>query len=458
MKKKLGELLIEAGATTAADLNAALAAQRAGGAGRRVGALLLGAKKISASALARALAVQFELPFTQIPAVTSDVARLVPADYQIQNRLVAFKVDTDGKSQRVHLAVDDPTNLAVIDELRFQMRQVMVVYVAAQDDVDNALEALKGDGLEEIQPEPADDDLGDPFVIDAPPVPAAAPPGDLPDEWAAPAPVEDLFAGLMPSSAPAAPEPPKVSIIHFGGAAAKSGVFPPVAVVAAPVPIELVITPTVPVPAVRFSPPAPAPAAPAPLPSPDPSQAMVWPIDLEQTPALEAEPSADVDLTEDEPDDGGQDVDVSLDDAESAPEPAATSKDILAAADALEARLLTPRPSTLSVTAVTAPRPLPLAVTVTTPPPNHTVETVARAVRPLAPVSLVTPVPGRASLEFSEEDLKVLDSLEKIAAGAEPDEASEKVKPARMVASLIRLLIKKNVIHELEFLDELTRK
>ncbi len=32
------------------------------------------------------------------------------------------------------------------------------------------------------------------------------------------------------------------------------------------------------------------------------------------------------------------------------------------------------------------------------------------------------------------------------------------MRPAQMVASLIRLLIKKGVIHELEFLDELSRK
>ena len=43
--------------------------------------------------------------------------------------------------------------------------------------------------------------------------------------------------------------------------------------------------------------------------------------------------------------------------------------------------------------------------------------------------------------DISEEDLKVLEDLERIADGAEATLHTEKVKPARMVASLIRLLI-----------------
>jgi hypothetical protein len=65
---------------------------------------------------------------------------------------------------------------------------------------------------------------------------------------------------------------------------------------------------------------------------------------------------------------------------------------------------------------------------------------------------------GRARLEFTEEDLRILDSIDRMAAGAEELAEVEKVRPARMVASLVRLLIRKGVIHELEFLEELTRK
>ncbi|MFP2933234.1 hypothetical protein ACLESO_50435, partial [Pyxidicoccus sp. 3LG] len=60
--------------------------------------------------------------------------------------------------------------------------------------------------------------------------------------------------------------------------------------------------------------------------------------------------------------------------------------------------------------------------------------------------------------DFSDEDLAVLDDLERLSRGDEAVLDTEKVKPARMVASLIRLLIRKGLIQEVEFLEELARK
>ena len=64
----------------------------------------------------------------------------------------------------------------------------------------------------------------------------------------------------------------------------------------------------------------------------------------------------------------------------------------------------------------------------------------------------------REKFEFSEQDLHVLDNLERMATGEEAVLVGEKVRPERMVAALIRLLIRRGVIHELEFLEELARK
>ncbi|MFP2912983.1 hypothetical protein ACLESD_49850, partial [Pyxidicoccus sp. 3LFB2] len=74
----------------------------------------------------------------------------------------------------------------------------------------------------------------------------------------------------------------------------------------------------------------------------------------------------------------------------------------------------------------------------------------AQGARPSVPL---TPTP-----QFSDDDLAVLDDLERISQGGESSLDTEKVKPARMVASLIRLLIRKGVIQEVEFLEELSRK
>src|SRR5439155_13131317 len=86
------------------------------------------------------------------------VSALVPVDYQAQHRLVAFALETDGKQQRLHIAVEDPADTDAIDELRFQMSKVVKVYVAAADDIESALAELKGEKLEIIEPLALDDD------------------------------------------------------------------------------------------------------------------------------------------------------------------------------------------------------------------------------------------------------------------------------------------------------------
>ncbi|MHB8874275.1 MAG: GspE/PulE/PilB domain-containing protein [Myxococcaceae bacterium] len=577
MTKKIGELLVEAGSTTAEEVNAALAAQRANGAGGRLGELLVARGKLTRGALAKALAAQFELPFVEVPEVGPEVARLVPTDFQVRHRVVVFRADTDGKAKRLHLAVEDPSNLAAVDELRFELRSTVVLYVAAADDIDRALEALRGDGLELIEPLAIDEE---------PPEPAkASGASGLPYEWAEPPapasqvelPLEALFGEQAPL-----PEPHRVAVVRFGGAAAKVPTPPPLGPAgsqAAGAPAVPVVSP-VPVISPVTSAPRPAaaegaglkaaaPQAPAPRPAAaparaangagqkaaptagqpksaapeavahlaaapdDPLQVASWPAALESTPPAtspEAEGSSDVDLSDDGPTgDDALDLDLSVEEAEAPPprkeEPPAqftgaaaplevtSARDIVAAADALEARLIPPKPAG-SVTQVIGPRAAP-AVTVAGPPQVHLVVTVPggptpgpgrfsdlRTPLPGSLDDLRTPIPGAAALDdlrtpipgafdglrtpipggspapraspgdglrtplpvvgaglvFSEEDLKILDSLEQIAAGSEPLDVSEKVKPARMVASLIRLLIKKNVINELEFLDELTRK
>ncbi len=63
------------------------------------------------------------------------------------------------------------------------------------------------------------------------------------------------------------------------------------------------------------------------------------------------------------------------------------------------------------------------------------------------------PQPSR---DLSDEEIAILDSLDRLASGApaEPDI----VKPAQAMAALIRLLIRKRIVSEQDFLDELSKK
>jgi hypothetical protein len=62
----------------------------------------------------------------------------------------------------------------------------------------------------------------------------------------------------------------------------------------------------------------------------------------------------------------------------------------------------------------------------------------------------------QAQRPLRPEEIAILDALERLAGGhhAEP----EIVKPAQAMAALVRLLLRKRVISEQEFLDELVKK
>jgi hypothetical protein len=68
----------------------------------------------------------------------------------------------------------------------------------------------------------------------------------------------------------------------------------------------------------------------------------------------------------------------------------------------------------------------------------------------------LAPAEPEASRPLTPEEIAILDALERLADGhhAEPDI----VKPAQAMAALVRLLLRKRIIAEQEFLDEFKRK
>ncbi len=66
------------------------------------------------------------------------------------------------------------------------------------------------------------------------------------------------------------------------------------------------------------------------------------------------------------------------------------------------------------------------------------------------------PADGVPSRALTAEEIAILDALDELASGAPA--RPEIVKPAQAMAAMIRLLIRKRVVTELEFLDELSKK
>jgi hypothetical protein len=321
MRKKIGELLIESGAATEAQVRTALGQKRSFGRGHRLGSVMVSMGMITPKQLARVLATQFDLPFVELPDIPPEVTTLLSLDFQAEHRIVPFKIEAEGKTERLHVAVEDPGDLSLIDELRFQLHKTLRVYVASSDDLDNALVMARGEKLDIVQALPSEEEGGEMRIErGTPPVMA----GDWVNDEVTP-PTGRPLPPLMDPLPETPPPPPKEAATDFID--------------------DLLGTKKRP----EHQPPPPPP--------PDEEDGPKVPVVMFGGAAKNVKPP--------------------------------------------ERNL----------------------------PPN-----------------------------FSEEDLQVLDNLERISHGEEPTAPTQKIMPAQMVAALVRLLIKKRVIQEEEFLDELSRK
>ncbi|HEX5747872.1 MAG TPA: hypothetical protein VFZ09_16635 [Archangium sp.] len=355
MRKKIGELLIESGALNPEQVRKALGQQRIHGQGQRLGSVIIALGFTEPTAVAQALARQFDLPFVRLPEeIPPKVRELVSLDFQAEHRFVLFGLEREARGERLLVAVDDPSDLSVVGELSFQLNKPIRVHVAAEDDIDRALDLVSGRAVGLL----VEDEPREPPVLE--PSSAAAAVSALLD-----------WDGLSTPPPPPVAAPPVLT--------PRSALKPKPPTPPAPPPFDdedddiTLITP-------RGSPKPRAPASPPPPPPPPPQESEDLLDELLGEPESPAPPAA--------PDQKGVPVVVFGGAAKGLPQP--------------------------------PPAPQPPDIT--------------------------------------DEDLKVLEDIERMADGAEAELHTEKVKPARMVASLIRLLIRKRIIREEEFLEELSRK
>lgn len=414
MRKKIGELLVEAGATVSDEIKNALGNQKTWGAGQKLGQVLVSMGKVTQLQVAQALSRQFDLPFIELPQIPANVSSLLPVDFQSEHRIVPFRLELEGKLERLHVAVADPAMMDLIDEIRFQLGKPVRVFIAAVDDIEEVLAALRGDSVAELDPIDIDEDSGEEMVVER-----AA--DQVPAGWfgdAAPGAPSPVAAAAAAPPALAADLPPEWDLGDASPNAALDDLLGTSAPVAKAVPVVKFDAPP-------KTPPKGVPAAsgaalaPAALPAPEnvPAGSTMLAAPPSNLVAAEAAPVAALA-------------------ADPIPVPAA------------------PPPSLTQVPALAAvpaePAPVP-PITASSPTPAGGM--------PLARIALVkTAVAAEKPFEFSDDDLKILENIELMANGNEPNVESAKVKPAQMVASLVRLLMKKGVIGETEFLEELGRK
>ena len=136
--ERIGDLLVREGLITKEMLEKALQEQKQNG--TRVGYNLVKLGFIQEIELTKTLARQYKMPAVDLSKFEVDpkVAKLVPADLATKNLVLPLK--REGRTLTVAMA--DPTNFAVIDDLKFITRYDIFPVIAGEFTIRNVLDKL----------------------------------------------------------------------------------------------------------------------------------------------------------------------------------------------------------------------------------------------------------------------------------------------------------------------------
>jgi len=134
-KKKLGEMLVEAGLLTPEQIDAAVAEARR--LGKRLGEYLVDERLVSAEDLAATLSLQLDLPIVDLKrqVVQPEALKLVPEEYARQRLLIP--TDIEGDSLVVVMA--DPGNIQVLEDLKARAKMAIQPAVGIPSDIREAI-------------------------------------------------------------------------------------------------------------------------------------------------------------------------------------------------------------------------------------------------------------------------------------------------------------------------------
>lgn len=134
-RKKLGEMLVEAGVLSEQGLRAALNEQRRWGG--TLGHKLVEMRLVSEADLVRVLSLQLSIPTIEIDKISipADVLTLVPSELAHEHYLLPFAQPM----KFLDVAMSDPTNLGILDELRIRTQLNIRPYLAGPRMIERAL-------------------------------------------------------------------------------------------------------------------------------------------------------------------------------------------------------------------------------------------------------------------------------------------------------------------------------
>jgi type IV pilus assembly protein PilB len=131
----IGEILIEDGLLSKAQLEEALVFQKEKGG--LIGQILIDKKFLDEESLIGALGKQFKVPYIPLKnyAINPDMSGILSANFCHENMAVAFDCD----HKKVYVAVADPMNSAAVEKIRTLTGRIPQVFLARISEILNAI-------------------------------------------------------------------------------------------------------------------------------------------------------------------------------------------------------------------------------------------------------------------------------------------------------------------------------
>lgn len=147
MRKKLGELLVERQAITRAQLQEALNLQRDNG--MRLGTALIHLGHLTEEELTEALSQLFQIPVVDLRGLEPEPEALtsVPVRFAAEHDLFPYRLRTERGRKVLTVAMADPTDVRVVDELGFMSNAHIEPRLAGSAAIDQALRRQFGTRL-----------------------------------------------------------------------------------------------------------------------------------------------------------------------------------------------------------------------------------------------------------------------------------------------------------------------
>lgn len=138
---KIGEILVAAGVIDEKQLAAALGEQVRWG--RRLGVTLIKMGMVEEIDFVRALAKQLDLPIASLAGkrISDDVIALVPLEVASEHSVIPlFVKQREGRTKQLYLGMEDPSDLAVLDDLSFRTGMEIIPVLVGPSEIGEGID------------------------------------------------------------------------------------------------------------------------------------------------------------------------------------------------------------------------------------------------------------------------------------------------------------------------------